>query len=293
MDSGMVAVKMSSDQQAQAQRLCFKALSFSGKRERSRNEHQAHETPSYKECQKNHAAAIGGHALDGCGEYMPPPSPSLQCAACGCHRNFHRPETPSAAAGVESRMKTVAAAPIFSHRPRRFSSTSPSSSSSPSRSEAPISSIYPSAPQILMTLSSGVEMTSAHTTTTTTAPDTIKLCFGEDGKMGKPRKRFRTKFSAEQKEKMRMFAEGFGWKMQRSDEDVVKRFCDEIGVCRSVLKVWMHNNKSRNSTGINSNNTFDYNGGGLNGDRVDSEEMHLAGINGGKQSTHGGSSSSV
>uniref|UniRef100_A0A7N0UJT3 ZF-HD dimerization-type domain-containing protein n=1 Tax=Kalanchoe fedtschenkoi TaxID=63787 RepID=A0A7N0UJT3_KALFE len=291
MDSGMVAMKMSSDQQAQAQQLCFKALSFSGKKERSRNEQREHETSSYKECQKNHAAAIGGHALDGCGEYMPPPLPSLKCAACGCHRNFHRLDTPSAAVRVEAR--TIAAAPIFSHPPRRFSSASPSSSSSPSRSEAPISSIYPSAPQILMSLSSGVEMTSGHAITPATAPDPIKLCFDEDVKTDKPKKRFRTKFSAEQKEKMRRFAEGFGWRMQRTDDDAVKRFCDEIGVCRSVLKVWMHNNRSRNLMGINRNNNFEYNGGGLTGGRLDSEEMHVVGNNGGIQSTDGGSSSSV
>jgi ZF-HD homeobox protein with Cys/His-rich dimerization domain len=52
--------------------------------------------PRYRECLKNHAACMGGHALDGCGEFMPSlevnhadPS-SLKCAACGCHRNFHR-----------------------------------------------------------------------------------------------------------------------------------------------------------------------------------------------------------
>lgn len=42
---------------------------------------------SYKECLKNHAASLGGHALDGCGEFMPsssatPADPtSLRCAA--------------------------------------------------------------------------------------------------------------------------------------------------------------------------------------------------------------------
>ncbi|KAF2325682.1 hypothetical protein GH714_032794 [Hevea brasiliensis] len=51
---------------------------------------------SYKECLKNHAANLGGLALDGCGEFMPSPTAnpsdptSLKCAACGCHRNFHR-----------------------------------------------------------------------------------------------------------------------------------------------------------------------------------------------------------
>ncbi|CAL5012686.1 unnamed protein product [Urochloa decumbens] len=50
----------------------------------------------YRECLKNHAASLGGHALDGCGEFMPAPDAdpadpaSLRCAACGCHRNFHR-----------------------------------------------------------------------------------------------------------------------------------------------------------------------------------------------------------
>ncbi|KAL3615293.1 Zinc-finger homeodomain protein 9 [Castilleja foliolosa] len=53
---------------------------------------------TYRECLKNHAAAIGGHAIDGCCEFMPSPASnpvdptSLKCAACGCHRNFHRRE---------------------------------------------------------------------------------------------------------------------------------------------------------------------------------------------------------
>ncbi|KAL0431715.1 UNVERIFIED_CONTAM: Zinc-finger homeodomain protein 9 [Sesamum radiatum] len=29
---------------------------------------------TYKECLKNHAATLGGHALDGCGEFMPSPT---------------------------------------------------------------------------------------------------------------------------------------------------------------------------------------------------------------------------
>ncbi|CAO2211050.1 unnamed protein product [Urochloa humidicola] len=50
----------------------------------------------YRECLKNHAASLGGYALDGCGEFTPAPDAdpadpaSLRCAACGCHRNFHR-----------------------------------------------------------------------------------------------------------------------------------------------------------------------------------------------------------
>ncbi|KAG2679259.1 hypothetical protein I3760_11G043300 [Carya illinoinensis] len=50
----------------------------------------------YAECQKNHAANIGGYALDGCREFMASgedgSNAALSCAACGCHRNFHRRE---------------------------------------------------------------------------------------------------------------------------------------------------------------------------------------------------------
>lgn len=57
------------------------------------------------------------------------------------------------------------------------------------------------------------------------------------------RKRFRTKFTAEQKEKMLEFAEKVGWRMQKEEEQLVQDFCSEVGVRRHVLKVWMHNNK--------------------------------------------------
>ncbi|XAR48519.1 hypothetical protein NMG60_11031368 [Bertholletia excelsa] len=50
----------------------------------------------YRECLKNHAVGIGGHAVDGCGEFMPAGDDgtldALRCAACNCHRNFHRKE---------------------------------------------------------------------------------------------------------------------------------------------------------------------------------------------------------
>ncbi|KAM7499947.1 hypothetical protein LguiA_024361 [Lonicera macranthoides] len=51
---------------------------------------------NYKECRKNHAANIGRYAVDGCCEFMPAgeegTASALRCAACGCHRNFHRRE---------------------------------------------------------------------------------------------------------------------------------------------------------------------------------------------------------
>ncbi|RAL47141.1 hypothetical protein DM860_014035 [Cuscuta australis] len=53
-------------------------------------------TIRYAECQRNVAANVGGFAVDGCREFMPSGDEGsggeLTCAACGCHRNFHRRE---------------------------------------------------------------------------------------------------------------------------------------------------------------------------------------------------------
>lgn len=50
---------------------------------------------TYTQCQKNHAETVGEHIVDGCQEYIPSaeeegPNPTHICAACGCHRSFHR-----------------------------------------------------------------------------------------------------------------------------------------------------------------------------------------------------------
>ncbi|XP_019224892.1 PREDICTED: mini zinc finger protein 2-like [Nicotiana attenuata] len=57
-------------------------------------------TVRYVECQKNHAASVGGYVVDGCREFMPGETAgaALTCAACGCHRNFHRKEVETDAA---------------------------------------------------------------------------------------------------------------------------------------------------------------------------------------------------
>ncbi|PPR87535.1 hypothetical protein GOBAR_AA33153 [Gossypium barbadense] len=58
------------------------------------------------------------------------------------------------------------------------------------------------------------------------------------------KKRFRTKFKQEQKDKMLELAEKLGWRINKQDEDEVEKFCAEYGVKRQVFKVWMHNNKN-------------------------------------------------
>lgn len=76
---------------------------------------------------------------------------------------------------------------------------------------------------------------------------------GERSGGGSSKKRFRTKFSAEQKEKMLGFAEKLGWKLQRKEvDDEIERFCKSVGVTRQVFKVWMHNHKNNSNSSTNS-----------------------------------------
>ncbi|MQM11820.1 hypothetical protein Taro_044731 [Colocasia esculenta] len=153
----------------------------------------------YRECMRNHAATLGTYAVDGCGEYTPDPSipGHLHCAACGCHRNFHR--------------KYV-----------EFESEGGGGGG-------------PGGDSV------GVGYSS--------------LMASEERSDSK--RRTRTKFSSEQKEKLLQFAEKIGWRLQRREggveDDEVSMFCREIGITRQVFKVWMHNHK--NSAASSSTNT--------------------------------------
>ncbi|KAF2291912.1 hypothetical protein GH714_036085 [Hevea brasiliensis] len=211
---------------------------------------------SYKECLKNHAATLGGLALDGCGEFMPrpiaatPDPTSLKCAACGCHRNFHRRETHT------HHPPPPTAALYWTSSPNPGQTISgPSPSPNSPASPTPQQSVYPSAPHMLLALStghSGLFDENHHQNPTVMNPH--------------GRKRARTKFTEEQKEKMLVFAEKLGWKMLRGSEDkVVDEFCSEVGVKRNVFKVWMHNNKQRKEKD-NSHNSCDINKNIVNGD---------------------------
>ncbi|XP_027358362.1 zinc-finger homeodomain protein 9 [Abrus precatorius] len=233
-----------------------KPLSFSNgvlKRHHPLQHHNPHHhanqpiTVTYKECLKNHVASLGGHALDGCGEFMPSPAAtaddpsSIKCAACGCHRNFHRrePDEPPISPVTHHVLEYQ---PHHRHHPP----PPPPPYRSPNSASPPPISSYPSAPHMLLALSGGGLPIPPENTA---AP-----AMGSHS-----RKRFRTKFTQEQKEKMHEFAEKVGWKMQKRDEEMVMEFCNEVGVDRGVLKVWMHNNKNtfgkRDNGNVNANGT--------------------------------------
>ncbi|KAK4791234.1 hypothetical protein SAY86_031647 [Trapa natans] len=170
----------------------------------------------YRECLKNHAAKMGGNVTDGCGEFMPSGEEGsgadiFRCAACGCHRSFHRKEMPEDGNRYLDHIKVT-----------NDSMFSPLSAN----------------PAVMMTFGGGGESSSED-------PD---LVFRSDGvdhalQLKAQKKRFRTKFTMMQKEEMAEFAEKIGWRIQKEDEQELVQFCAKIGVSRQVFKVWMHNNK--------------------------------------------------
>jgi ZF-HD class homeobox domain-containing protein len=220
----------------------------------------------YRECLKNHAVGIGGHAVDGCGEFMAAGEEgtidALRCAACNCHRNFHRKETdgtggpgPSSVppgtivdpsttyhqphpqfspyyrtpAGYLHHHHMAAAAAAAANRPVQLALPSTSGGGGHSRDEGEDVS-HPMGMMALGGSGSGGMMMGIGAS-------------GSGSGSASGKKRFRSKFTQEQKDKMLAFAEKVGWRIQKHDEQAVQQFCNEVSVKRHVLKVWMHNNK--------------------------------------------------
>ncbi|KAL3643799.1 hypothetical protein CASFOL_014614 [Castilleja foliolosa] len=201
----------------------------------------------YKECLKNHAASMGGTATDGCGEFMPSGDDgtleALICSACSCHRNFHRKETES---GPTDQRKVY-----LGHR-----YLGPESNNSLMGYHHHISSrahhYGPAHHPMIMSYNMGGGGGGG-----ALPSESDEM---EAAAAARPaKKRFRTKFSQEQKEKMLRFAERVGWKIQKQEESVVQQFCQEVGVKRRVLKVWMHNNKHNYLQNKNTINISDQN----------------------------------
>ncbi|KAL5221516.1 hypothetical protein ABZP36_026229 [Zizania latifolia] len=237
----------------------------------------------YQECLKNHAASLGGHAVDGCGEFMPSPvaDPSdpalLMCAACGCHRNFHRrlpekPPSPPLLALPPPQPLAPVAAPHLLHGSRQRGEEAPQvdrvhggrrddddednsedsddgldyeddQPASPVPAPAALPPGYvPSATHMMLSLGTGAPgfapAVSSRPPYLTPAP----MSASAPG-VAAARKRFRTKFSPEQKQRMQALSERLGWRLQKRDEAVLEACCREIGVGKGVFKVWMHNNK--------------------------------------------------
>ncbi|CAN8257697.1 unnamed protein product [Cochlearia groenlandica] len=193
---------------------------------------QTRSSVRYKECQKNHAASSGGHVVDGCGEFMSSgeedTAESFICAACDCHRSFHRKETNGMFLVKVNNTNFV------------------------SNSQRPIVNRHVS--PIMMSFGGGGRGGGAAESSTEDLNKFGETLSGINGKFQEynnnnynGKKRFRTKFNEKQKEKMLELANKIGWRMSKEEDEVINRFCNEINVKRQVFKVWMHNNKQASS----------------------------------------------
>ncbi|OIV94797.1 hypothetical protein TanjilG_21994 [Lupinus angustifolius] len=211
----------------------------------------------YRECLRNHAASMGSHVVDGCGEFMPSGEEgtpeSLKCAACDCHRNFHRKETEGEPQQHASNYHSyhpnkhnnthniIPSPPLPHHNHSHLQFHTPSSSMHHrfSHGVANPTSLIP--PMIAFGGGGGGAAESSSEDLNMFQSNRGGEILMQPPSMSK--KRFRTKFTQQQKERMMEFAEKLGWKIQKQDEQEVQQFCSQVGVRRQVFKVWIHNNK--------------------------------------------------
>ncbi|KAG5245588.1 zinc-finger homeodomain protein [Salix suchowensis] len=209
----------------------------------------------YRECLKNHAASMGGHVLDGCGEFMPGGEEgtpeTFKCAACECHRNFHRRE-------IDGAPQCVANSTLYKNINGKINIRPPPQQLFTSRASPQSASLHPhhryhhgtlrayTAPiaPVMMSFGGG---DGGGTAAESSSEDLNLYQSNLQGQSSvqplMSRRRFRTRFSEEQKATMMEFAEKLGWRIQKQDEQEVQQFCSHVGVKRKVFKVWMHNNK--------------------------------------------------
>ncbi|MBA0722393.1 hypothetical protein Golax_003074, partial [Gossypium laxum] len=152
---------------------------------------------------------------------------ALKCAACNCHRNFHRKET-------EGESNVYNYNPHYHHH-QQYPQFSPYYRAPPPAGYLHLTPPSQYRPLALPAASGGGGDSREEEDVSNPS---------SSGGGGGSKKRFRTKFTAEQKEKMLDFAEKLGWRIQKHDEAAIQQFCEETGVKRHVLKVWMHNNKN-------------------------------------------------
>ncbi|XP_021909778.1 zinc-finger homeodomain protein 14-like [Carica papaya] len=179
------------------------------------------ETQVYMECNRNHAAHLGAYSLDGCREFLSQNEDEYSCAACGCHRNYHRriplidletepvPVTVEDGEGSGGRGRGRRLGRQRFNFSLRVIKNIARLRGEMVRSERP----QPPAP---------------------VPADPL-------GFRARPKK---ARFTVAQREALLSLAQRLGWKMRhRGHKAEVDRAISEIGVCRRVFKTWLYNNK--------------------------------------------------
>ncbi|KAK9670204.1 hypothetical protein RND81_13G185600 [Saponaria officinalis] len=191
----------------------------------------------YRECQKNHAAHLGNRVVDGCGEFMPAGDEgtpqALRCAACDCHRNFHRREVDG---GETTPTTTLTPPPLLLHPPTLRHSTTTTTTTPGGNRFISFNNNNHQQGAVMMAFGGGGAVAES---------SSEEL---NEYRQAGSKKRFRTKFTPEDKNKMMECAEKIGWRLHKDEEEQVQKLCNELGIKRKVFKVWMHNNKQSSKT---------------------------------------------
>ncbi|MCE3052006.1 hypothetical protein HAX54_051405 [Datura stramonium] len=198
----------------------------------------------------NYAATSMGHVLDGCGEFCPsgpPETPeSFICVACHCHRSFHRKM--KVKVEVEVEVEAGLELPIL---PINHPSN-----------DTPIMIIdvpeqaKPREPRNTLNKNKVVIIPPAPPAGAGAGAETMTEMGGGEIEVADQRslKRkysstssstsVRMRLDADQREKVRAFAEKIGWRWTKYNEQVIP-FCAEIGITPYFLKNWIDNNRRK------------------------------------------------
>jgi hypothetical protein len=174
------------------------------------------------------------HVVDGCGEFMPALAASLRCAACGCHSSFHRR---AIVAEVPPTAVVVPIAPLphllrdgrglllpraeGAPKPEDRSAGTTGGWESDTEVEGsdyddgrPMSPLPAPDPHMLA-LTTGAPATAMNWQPAAPAPVPTQGTAVPGAPLASAWKRLRSKFSPEQKRRMRVLSERLGWRLQR------------------------------------------------------------------------------
>ncbi|RZC53500.1 hypothetical protein C5167_012340 [Papaver somniferum] len=234
----------------------------------------------YRECLKNHAASMGGSVIDGCCEFMSGGKEgtieALKCSACNCHRNFHRKcilEEDDEEEDVDHHIESSSQYQQHTHLVNKMRKTSlltphqvlgsldqslyPTPAVPMMKQQPCTPSSNHSSKMMMFSHSSLFHSNSGGSSLPAASSDSDEIktvsqppppSLAAQGQVVAVKKRFRSKFTQEQKDKMLSFAEKVGWSFQKEEEANVLQICQEIGIKKRVLRVWMHNNKHNFAT---------------------------------------------
>ncbi|KAM3407129.1 hypothetical protein ACQJBY_000909 [Aegilops geniculata] len=241
----------------------------------------------YNECGRNHALASGGHVVDGCGEWMPlgdlnpVDASSYKCAACGCHRSFHRKVMMERSPPLPPMVKTV-----LHGLPQRRKEETPedrlpgvdSDTNSDGREYDSDATEYDSEGTEYdneRSVPRPLQPQPVYHPAQVTQPPPTYISSGRHNFLPRAlqiqrlpaqlspapaspphgvmseRKRPRTTFTNNQKLRMEELSEHLGWRLQKRDKDFIEARCRDIGVSKKVFRNWMNNKKRKYASGHN------------------------------------------